>query len=136
MECACTSTCASTVRVLMEHCHGEDGDVSAACHQMMFAKDYNGRTPLGVAKARNSTSEVLEYLESFMILTLASASPEDGDLAVMLNPRLDDFQLAVATECLDLIRTASCVEVPDAAAYIMMGFLSPSDAMKRSENYD
>ena len=121
-------------RFLVEQCRGEDGALSAACHRLMFTEEWHGDTPLGYAKAHNTNPELVKYLESFVILTLATSSPDDhdGGLAVTLNPTLDAFQRAIATDCLDLIATTTCsAEVPDAAVYIVMGYLSPSDVMKR-----
>ena len=113
---------------MVEHCRGEDGILLAACHQIMTAKDTNRLTPLEIAK-RISNSKVVKYLESFTTLPLA-ASPDGYGLAVMLNPKLDDFQRAIATDCLDLFH-ACCFDVPDAAVCIMLGYLSSCDVMKR-----
>ena len=119
-----------TARLLVEHCRGEDGILLPACHQIMTAKDLAGFTPLDLAKVRNSTgAEVAEYLEGFTTLPLA-ASPDACGLAVMLNPKLDDFQRAIAIDCSDLIHTCD-LDIPDAAGYIILGYLSSCDVMKR-----
>ena len=85
------------------------------------------------AKRQNYNPELVKYLESFVLLTLATASPGDHcGLAVTLNLTLDAFQRAIATDCLGLIATMTCsTAVPESAVYIVMGYLSPSDVMKR-----
>lgn len=112
-----------TARVLVEQCRGQDGVLLTVCHRMMFT----------IAKESNTNFELVRYLESFLMYTLLAAPGDRGGLALTLNPSLDALQLAIATDCLDLITTAW--QLPDAAVYIM-GYLSPSDVMQRPETKD
>lgn len=97
----------------------------------MIAKDINGCTPVEFARYWHYKEALINFLESFTNHVLATSAAHDSAAAVALNPKLDDFQRAIATDCLDLIRP--CIEVvPDDALYMVLGHLSPLDVIKRS----
>ena len=126
-----STSSAETARLLVEQCRGDDGVLVPACHQIMIAKDWDGCTPLDLARknTRSTANRAVEYLESFQVLPLAAPPASSDGVAVMLNPRLDDFQHAIATECGELIRTTCCTT--EVVVYIVLGYLSPLDVMKR-----
>lgn len=133
----------------------EDGSLLPVCYEMLTAKCAKGMSPLEKARREHLPTSInhydklrlvgtIEYLDSFVSLPLAvpgvSTTPPPKKkrrarrrkpLTVKLNPSLNNFQAEIAGELLTLIR--STTGFPDLIAYGILGYLTPVDVMKRSD---
>lgn len=119
-------------KLFIEQPRGRDQQLLPACHKQLVC------TPLSSSCSDN----ISEYLETFQSRVLSTPSgatsppkrqktaTTNHNIAVKLNPSLNDFQRSVAEEALELVLDAT--DCPDYMAHAILGYLSPLDLMKRS----
>lgn len=133
----CTDS-SEIAKLLIEQPRREGAQLPNVCHAQVIEA-------LSNVKYRSQDEELYEYMQTFESLVLAipakvaaynvsSATKRQktavDNIAVKLNPALNDFQRSVAQEALGLIiKTTGC---PGDIARAILGYLSPLDMMKRS----